>query len=40
MAARGREINIAIAACALAHGAALRTLDPADFTDIPGLALV
>jgi predicted nucleic acid-binding protein len=37
---RGREIDIAIAACALAHGAALWTLNPADFTDIPGLTLV
>jgi predicted nucleic acid-binding protein len=37
---RGREIDIAIAACALAHGATLWTLNPADFTDIPGLTLV
>jgi predicted nucleic acid-binding protein len=38
--ARGREIDIAIAACALAHGAGLWTLHPTDFTDIPGLTLV
>jgi predicted nucleic acid-binding protein len=37
---RGREIDIAIAACALAHDATLWTLNPADFTDIPGLTLV
>lgn len=36
---RGREMDLAIAACALAHGAALWTLNPADFTDIPGLSL-
>ena len=36
---RGREIDIAIAACALTNGAALWTLNPRDFTDIPGLAL-
>ena len=28
---RGREIDLAIAACALAHGAAFWTLNPADF---------
>jgi predicted nucleic acid-binding protein len=37
---RGREIDLAIAACALAHGAALWTLNPVDFQDIPGLRLV
>jgi predicted nucleic acid-binding protein len=37
---RGREIDIAIAACALANDAALWTLNPADFTEIPGLTLV
>jgi len=36
---RGREIDIAIAACALASGAALWTLNPTDFADIPGLTL-
>jgi len=36
---RGREIDLAIAACALAHGAALLTLNPADFSDIPELIL-
>jgi len=37
---RGRELDIAIAACAIIHGAHLRTLNPADFTDIPNLKLV
>ena len=37
--ARGREMDIAIAACAIEHGAALWTLNPADFEDIPGLRL-
>ena len=36
---RGREIDIAIAACALSSGAALWTLNPKDFADIPGLTL-
>ncbi len=38
--ARGREIDLAIAACALSHGAAFWTLNRADFTDIPGLSIV
>jgi predicted nucleic acid-binding protein len=33
-------IDIAIAACALAHNAALWTLNPADFKDIPDLQLL
>lgn len=37
--ARGREIDLAIASSALAHGARLWTLNPADFRAIPGLAL-
>jgi predicted nucleic acid-binding protein len=37
---RGREIDLAIAACAQAAGAALWTLTPADFDDVPGLLLV
>lgn len=37
--ARGREIDVAIAACALVHGASLWTLNRDDFADIPGLAL-
>jgi predicted nucleic acid-binding protein len=36
---RGREIDLAIAASALAHGAALWTLNPADFEDVPRLEL-
>lgn len=37
---RGREIDLAVAACALAHEAALWTLNAADFDDVPGLRLV
>ena len=37
--ARRREADIAIAACAIEHNAALWTLNPADFRDIPDLAL-
>ena len=38
--ARGREIGLAVAACALAGGAALWTLNRGDFADIPDLRLV
>jgi predicted nucleic acid-binding protein len=37
---RGREIDLAVAACALHDGAALWTLNRADFSDLPGLRLV
>jgi predicted nucleic acid-binding protein len=37
---RGREIDIAIAACAIAHNAHLWTLNPEDFRDIPTLKLI
>jgi predicted nucleic acid-binding protein len=37
---RGREADLTIAACALAHGAQLWTLNRADFKDIPGLQLL
>lgn len=37
---RGREIDLAVAACALAHGASLWTLNRADFKDVPGLTLI
>jgi predicted nucleic acid-binding protein len=37
---RGREIDLAIAACALANNAALWTLNRDDFVDIPGLRLI
>jgi predicted nucleic acid-binding protein len=37
---RGRDLDIAIAACALQHGAALWTLNRRDFADIPGLRLL
>ena len=38
--ARGRDLDIAIAACALVNDAALWTLNPGDFSDVPGLKLV
>ena len=34
---RGREIDIAIAACAISHDATLWTFNTKDFADIPGL---
>jgi predicted nucleic acid-binding protein len=37
--ARSREIDIAIAACAIRHEAELWTLNSGDFADIPGLRL-
>lgn len=37
---RGREIDLAIAACAISRAAPLWTLNPADFDDIPGLVMV
>lgn len=37
---RSRAIDLAIAATALVHDAALWTLNPRDFADIPGLRLV
>jgi predicted nucleic acid-binding protein len=36
---RGREIDLAIAACAIVQGAALWTLNTEDFDDVPGLRL-
>ena len=36
---RGREMDIAIAACSVEHGALLWTVNPDDFKDIPGLRL-
>ena len=38
--ARGREMDLAIAATALVRNAVLWTLNPEDFRDIPGLQLV
>ena len=38
--ARGRELDLAIAAAAMANGAALLTLNPEDFRDLPGLRLI
>jgi predicted nucleic acid-binding protein len=38
--ARGREIDLAVAACAVANGAAIWTLNPGDFRDIPDLRLI
>lgn len=37
---RGREIDLAIASAAIASGAAIWTLNPADFRDIPDLRLI
>jgi predicted nucleic acid-binding protein len=37
---RGRELDLAVAACVLRHGAGLWTLNPEDFRDIPNLRLV
>lgn len=37
---RGRELDIAIAACALAHESQLWTLNLSDFRDIPSLNLL
>ena len=37
--ARGREIDLAIAACAITREATLWTLNPRDFEDIPDLPL-
>jgi len=37
--ARGREIDLAIAACAIARGASIWTLNRAAFDDIPDLSL-
>jgi predicted nucleic acid-binding protein len=36
---RGREIDLAIAACAIEHGAALWTSNARNFSDLPGLRL-
>jgi predicted nucleic acid-binding protein len=36
---RGREVDLAIAACAISWDAPLWTLNAADFRDIPGLQL-
>lgn len=38
--ARGREVDLMIAACAIHHDAELWTLNAADFADIPGLRLL
>jgi predicted nucleic acid-binding protein len=37
--ARGRDMDIAIAACAIEQRARLWTLNPGDFRDLPGLDL-
>ena len=37
--ARGRDMDIAIAACAIEHRARLWTLNPDDFRDLPGIEL-
>lgn len=38
-ASRRRHADIAIAACAIENGAAVWTLNPKDFEDVPGLTL-
>ena len=38
-APRGRELDLAIAACAIEHSSSLWTLNADDFKDIPGLIL-
>ncbi|MSO61239.1 MAG: type II toxin-antitoxin system VapC family toxin [Acidobacteria bacterium] len=38
--ARGREIDLAVAACAIANGAGVWTLNPGDFRDLPDLRLI
>ena len=38
--ARGRELDLAIAACAILHEGQLWTLNRRDFADIPGLVLI
>jgi predicted nucleic acid-binding protein len=37
---RGRELDLAIADCALTHEARLWTLNGDDFTDVPGLKML
>jgi predicted nucleic acid-binding protein len=37
--ARQRELDLAVAACALSHQAGFWTLNPGDFRDVPGLSL-
>ena len=37
--ARGRELDLAIAACAIVWDGELWTLNPDDFRDVPGLRL-
>jgi len=37
---RGRELDLAIAACAILHDARLWTLKGEDFADVPGLQLI
>jgi predicted nucleic acid-binding protein len=38
--ASGREIDLAVAACAISANAAIWTLNPADFRDIPDLRVI
>lgn len=38
--ARGRELDLAIAAHAVVRGAAIWTLNHSDFTDLPGLVIL
>ena len=36
---RGREVDLAVAACALVAGAAIWTLNPGEFRDLPDVRL-
>lgn len=38
--ARGREVDLAVAACALTSGASLWTLNRTDFQDVPDLRII
>lgn len=37
---RGRELDLAVAACAIIHNSSLWSLNPVDFKDVPNLKLL